>query len=81
MMRPDEDEQEGQRPLDNGLEETLCTTRIRHNLDTQTESDVFSRQAGRVNIVNQHKLPILRYLDMSAEKGHLFPVIHMDSES
>lgn len=73
MMRPDEDEQEGQRQLVNGLEETLCTTRIRHNLDTQTESDVFSRQAGRVNIVNQHKLPILRYLDMSAEKGHLFP--------
>lgn len=81
MMRPDEDEQEGQRRLVNGLEETICTIKYQYNLDTQQESDVFSRQAGRVNIVNRHKLPILRYLDMSAEKGHLFPVNHMDSDS
>ncbi|XP_041006000.1 11S globulin seed storage protein 2-like [Juglans microcarpa x Juglans regia] len=72
MIRPDEDRQEGQRWL-NGLEETVCTTRIRHNLDTQSESDFVSRQGGRVNIVNMHKLPILRFMDMSAEKGHLFP--------
>ncbi|KAG6719082.1 hypothetical protein I3842_04G185800 [Carya illinoinensis] len=67
-------EQHGQgRRLVNGLEETLCNERIRHNLDTQTELDVFSKQVGRVNIVNQHTLPILQHLDMSAEKGHIFP--------
>jgi hypothetical protein len=78
IVRADEDEEEeeeeGQRRV-NGLEETVCTSRIRHNMDTRSESDIVSRQAGRVNIVNQHKLPILRHLDMSAEKGHLFPVI------
>jgi hypothetical protein len=70
----EEEEEEWQRRV-NGLEETICTTRIRHNTDTRSESDIVSWQAGRVNIVNQHKLPILRYLDMSAEKDHLFPVI------
>jgi hypothetical protein len=72
----DEDESQRQRRL-NGLEETVCTSRLRHNMDTRSESDIVSRQAGRVNIVNQHKLPILRFLDMSAEKGHLFPVIQI----
>lgn len=79
IIRADEDEEdEGQRQRRlNGLEETVCTTRIRHNMDTRSESDIVSRHAGRVNIVNQHKLPILQFLDMSAEKGHLFPVIQI----
>lgn len=57
----------------NGLEETICTMRLRHSLDNRREADVFSREGGRLNILNEHKLPILRYLDMSAEKGHMFP--------
>lgn len=58
----------------NGLEETICTMRLRHSLDNRREADVFSRHGGRLNIVNEHKLPILRYLDMSVEKGNMFPV-------
>lgn len=73
MIRPDEEREQGERWV-NGLEETICSARIRYNLDTLSESDFVSRQGGRVNIVNRHKLPILQYLDMSAEKGHLFPV-------
>lgn len=57
----------------NGLEETICTARVQHNMNTQREADLFSREAGRVNILNQLKLPILRFIGMSAEKGHLFP--------
>lgn len=60
----------------NGFEETFCTMRIRHNTETRRESDFFSRQAGRVNIVNQHKLPILGWMDMSLERGNLLPVIY-----
>lgn len=60
----------------NGLEETICTARVQHNMNTQREADLFSREAGRVNILNQLKLPILRFIGMSAEKGHLFPVKH-----
>ncbi|GKB62436.1 11S globulin seed storage protein 2-like protein [Tanacetum coccineum] len=55
----------------NGLEEKICSSKILYNLDTQREADIFSRQAGKLNLVNEHKLPILSYLDLSAEKGHL----------
>ncbi|KAI3782972.1 hypothetical protein L2E82_13033 [Cichorium intybus] len=55
----------------NGLEETICSAKLLYNLDNQREADVFSRQAGKLNVVNEHKLPILSYLDLSAEKGHL----------
>lgn len=58
----------------NGLEESICTARVVHNMNTQREADVYAREAGRVNILNQLKLPILRFMGMSAEKGHLFPV-------
>lgn len=78
VIRPDEreEEEEGEwgRRL-NGIEETWCTMRLRHNVDDRREAEVFSREGGRLNVVNQNKLPILQRLDLSAEKGHLFPVI------
>lgn len=81
MIRPDEEREDQERRWtingeeENGVEETICTTRFRHNMNTLCESDIVSRQAGRIHLVNQHKLPILRFLDLSAEKGRLFPVI------
>lgn len=83
FLTPEEEEEElsetsysRRRGEDNGIEETICTARVQHNMNTQREADLFSREAGRVNILNQLKLPILRFLGMSAEKGHLFPVKH-----
>ncbi|XP_008447427.2 11S globulin seed storage protein 2-like [Cucumis melo] len=80
FLTPEEEEEElsetsysRRRGEDNGIEETICTARVQHNMNTQREADLFSREAGRVNILNQLKLPILRFLGMSAEKGHLFP--------
>ncbi|OWM81493.1 11S globulin seed storage protein 2-like [Punica granatum] len=87
VMVPDEQqeeeyyEEEGRRRFhprrgygsDNGFEETFCTMRVKHNTETRREADVYSRQAGRVNIVNMHKLPILQWIDMSAERGNLLP--------
>lgn len=64
----------------NGLEETVCSAKILYNLDNQREADVFSRQAGKLSIVNENKLPILSYLDLSAEKGHLQQVIYYNSK-
>ncbi|XP_076938373.1 11S globulin seed storage protein 2-like [Bidens hawaiensis] len=62
------------RQLSNGLEEqNICTSKAFYNLDSQREADIFSRQAGKVNTVNKHKLPLLSYLDLSAEKGYLQP--------
>nr|XP_043620223.1 11S globulin seed storage protein 2-like [Erigeron canadensis] len=55
----------------NGLEEKICSSKVLFNLDNQREADVFSRQAGKLNTVTEHKLPILSYMDFSAEKGIL----------
>lgn len=78
VIRPDEreEEEEGEwgRRL-NGIEETWCTMRLHHNVDDRREAEVYSREGGRLNVVNRNKLPILRYMDLSAEKGHLFPVM------
>lgn len=87
MIRPDEEEFEGQqgRPnrgqqwwkevIGNGLEENICTMKIRTNMETQRRADIYSRQAGKIKHVNRQKLPILRDMDMSASKGTLYPVI------
>ncbi|KAI8026004.1 hypothetical protein LOK49_LG02G00559 [Camellia lanceoleosa] len=54
--------------------ETFCTMRLHQNIDKRKEADIYSKQADRINIVNQHKLPILYFLDMSTERGNLYPV-------
>ncbi|RZC67973.1 hypothetical protein C5167_011656 [Papaver somniferum] len=72
MIRPEE-EQEYESRRYNGLEETYCNLKIRQYLDNPREADIYSKQAGRINIVNSQKLQILNYMDMSAEKGNLYP--------
>ncbi|XP_071721607.1 11S globulin seed storage protein 2-like [Rutidosis leptorrhynchoides] len=70
FVTPDE-QQQFQRSPANGLEEKICSSKIFYNLDNQREADIFSEQAGKLNMVNEHKLPILSYMDLAAEKGHL----------
>lgn len=76
VIRPDEEEA---RPRDNREgarsrnELQWCHAKIRHNLDKPSEADVYNRKAGRLNIADDSKLPILRYLDLSAQKGILKP--------
>ncbi|XP_076889478.1 11S globulin seed storage protein 2-like [Bidens hawaiensis] len=58
----------------NGLEEgRFCSSKLVFNLNSQREADIFSEQAGKLNLVNEHKLPILSHMDVSAEKGYLQP--------
>ncbi|KAI3772992.1 hypothetical protein L6452_04188 [Arctium lappa] len=75
QLRQPRQQQQQQQPGggSNGFEETICSEKLLYNLDSQREADIFSRQAGKLNSVNQHKLPILSYLDLSAEKGNLQP--------
>ncbi|CAA0832176.1 12S seed storage protein CRA1 [Striga hermonthica] len=77
FIRPEEEEEEqykyGPRQSDNGLEETFCSMKIRTNIENRKDADIYSRQAGKVHMVDRHKLPILQYMDMSAEKGILYP--------
>ncbi|KAJ4955077.1 hypothetical protein NE237_011860 [Protea cynaroides] len=56
----------------NGLEETLCSARLRENLGDPRRADVYSEQAGHISSLNSHKLPVLNYLQLSAERGVLY---------
>ncbi|KAF8392190.1 hypothetical protein HHK36_022532 [Tetracentron sinense] len=73
VSRPRRGEEEEEQPWrTNGLEETLCTMRLRENIADPARSDVYSPQGGRINILNSQKLPILNYLQLSAERGVLY---------
>ncbi|KAJ8899462.1 hypothetical protein K2173_018436 [Erythroxylum novogranatense] len=76
IMTPDQEEQRERYDgmPKNGLEQTFCTMKIKHNIDIQREADVYTKQARKINIANEQKLPILRYIYMSPERGHLVPV-------
>nr|ABK80755.1 11S globulin precursor isoform 3B [Ficus pumila var. awkeotsang] len=56
----------------NGLEETFCTMSLRENIGDPSRADVFSPQAGRLSSVNSYNLPILNWLQLSAERGFLY---------
>ncbi|KAM6565136.1 hypothetical protein CsatB_025134 [Cannabis sativa] len=56
----------------NGLEENICTMRLRESMGNPARADVFSPQAGRLTTVNSYNLPILSFLRLSAERGFLY---------
>ncbi|KAJ4957096.1 hypothetical protein NE237_013879 [Protea cynaroides] len=80
VIRPSRGEEEEEREqgerrgrrFENGLEETICNARLRENLENPTRADVYSEQGGRISSLNSHKLPILNYLQLSAERGVLY---------
>ncbi|XP_047306474.1 11S globulin seed storage protein Ana o 2.0101-like [Impatiens glandulifera] len=76
MQRPSKYEEEERRrewsPKSNRFEETVCTMRIRENLDDPERADVYTAQGGRISTVNSHNLPILKEIQLSAERGVLY---------
>ncbi|KAI3891733.1 hypothetical protein MKW92_000573 [Papaver armeniacum] len=72
-QKGEEEEQQEQRyRTTNGLEETICSMRLKQNIANPTRADVYSEKAGRITTLNSQKLPILNYLQMSAERGVLY---------
>ncbi|KDO57580.1 hypothetical protein CISIN_1g048197mg [Citrus sinensis] len=67
-----EQEQEFQGSGDNGIEETICTMKLKHNINDPSGADAYNPRGGRVTTVNRFNLPILRYIQLSAEKGNLY---------
>nr|GLL30737.1 legumin A-like [Ipomoea trifida] len=55
----------------NGLEETLCTARVRQNIDNPRSADIFDPQAGRFTTLNSLTLPIFGQVRLSAARGIL----------
>ncbi|KAK6164483.1 hypothetical protein DH2020_001347 [Rehmannia glutinosa] len=56
----------------NGLEETICSAKMRENLDKASRADVYNPRAGRFSTVNSLTLPILGFLRLSAARGVLY---------
>ncbi|CAL0326859.1 unnamed protein product [Lupinus luteus] len=63
-----DDDREGR----NGLEETLCTMRLRHNIGQSTSPDAYNPQAGRLKTLTSIDLPILGWLGLAAEHGSIY---------
>ncbi|XP_062147876.1 11S globulin seed storage protein Jug r 4-like [Alnus glutinosa] len=57
---------------ENGLEETICSLRLRENIGDRSRADIYTEQAGRINTLNSNNLPVLRWLQLSAERGDLY---------
>lgn len=56
----------------NGLEETVCTMKLHHNIGQSTSPDIYIPQAGRMKTLTSLDLPILRWLGLGAEHGSLY---------
>ncbi|KAL1563143.1 11S globulin subunit beta-like [Salvia divinorum] len=72
IVFPGQEEEKERRHFSNGFEETLCSAKMRLNLDEPSRADTYNPRGGRISTVNSHKLPILNWLRLSAEKGVLY---------
>ncbi|KAJ0111380.1 hypothetical protein Patl1_01775 [Pistacia atlantica] len=61
----------GRRGRDNGLEETICTMKLKENIHDPSRSDIYTPEVGRITSLNSLNLPILKWLQLSAERGVL----------
>uniref|UniRef100_UPI0031F5DA9B 11S globulin 2 n=1 Tax=Corylus avellana TaxID=13451 RepID=UPI0031F5DA9B len=56
----------------NGFEETICSLRLMENIANPRNADIYNPQGGRISTLNSNILPVLRYLQLSAERGTLY---------
>lgn len=56
------------------MEETYCNLQLRHNIDDPDQADIFSLRGGRIATVTSVRLPILRPLQLTAERGVIYDV-------
>ncbi|CAN1244964.1 11S globulin [Linum grandiflorum] len=68
----DERQEQGGRYGANGVEETFCSMRMRENIGDPSNADIFTPQAGRIRSLNSHNLPVLQWIQLSAERGVLY---------
>ncbi|KAJ9543530.1 hypothetical protein OSB04_023237 [Centaurea solstitialis] len=74
IIRPPQSRQEQeqeQRGYGNGVDETICSLKLKENIDNPSHVDFANPQAGRISNLNNFKFPILRHLQLSAARGEL----------
>ncbi|KAG6467209.1 hypothetical protein ZIOFF_074980 [Zingiber officinale] len=67
----EQEREESEETRENGLEETYCTLKNRQNIANPSLADYYNPRAGRLTSLNIQKLPILRFIQLSAERGVL----------
>ncbi|CAN4101958.1 unnamed protein product [Withania somnifera] len=72
VIRPPFSQKQEQYGSMNGVEETICSAKIRQNIDNPSRADFYNPHAGRFSTVNSFTLPILSYLRLSASRGVLY---------
>ncbi|KAI3742681.1 hypothetical protein L1987_60374 [Smallanthus sonchifolius] len=55
----------------NGFEETFCSLKLKENIENPSHADLVNPQAGKIANLNSFKFPILKHLQLSAERGEL----------
>ncbi|KAI3676461.1 hypothetical protein L1987_86070 [Smallanthus sonchifolius] len=55
----------------NGFEETICSLKLKENIENPSHADFVNPQAGKISNLNSFKFPILKHLQLSAERGEL----------
>ncbi|XP_076960990.1 11S globulin seed storage protein Jug r 4-like [Bidens hawaiensis] len=55
----------------NGLEETICSLKLRMNINDPSKADFYNPQAGQSTNLNSFKFPVLKELQLSVERGVL----------
>ncbi|KAG4396334.1 hypothetical protein AAZX31_19G150900 [Glycine max] len=71
--KPDCDEKDKhcQSQSRNGIDETICTMRLRHNIGQTSSPDIFNPQAGSITTATSLDFPALSWLKLSAQFGSL----------
>ncbi|CAK9169997.1 unnamed protein product [Ilex paraguariensis] len=67
-----EEQERGERG--NGLDETICSTRLQENLENPSRADIYNPRAGRLSTLNSLTMPVLKFLQLSAGRGVLYKV-------
>jgi len=75
--KPDCDEKDKhcQSQSRNGIDETICTMRLRHNIGQTSSPDIFNPQAGSITTATSLDFPALSWLKLSAQFGSLRKVL------
>ncbi|KAK4848194.1 hypothetical protein QYF36_010208 [Acer negundo] len=66
-----ESESSKREPQMNGIEETICSVKLRVNVGDRSRADIYTPGVGRLVTLNNDNLPILRSLKLSVERGDL----------
>ncbi|TVU43540.1 hypothetical protein EJB05_10019, partial [Eragrostis curvula] len=57
----------------NGVDEALCSMKLRENVADAGKADMYTPNGGRITVLNSQKLPVLKLIQMSVNRGVMRP--------